>query len=173
MKRTVIILILLICLVSCTSVIRKDLIEQGTRNPSLAELIRDPEMYRNRIFILGGVVARTTLKPEGSEIEALYIPVDSFGYPQETGISSHRFLAVYPREQGVLDPLIYQKDRVISIAGTFTGVVASRLDEMEYVFPHFRITQIYLQPKKPAMAYYYYPPPYGGPLWWGYPWGPW
>lgn len=172
MKPAVIILFILGCLVSCTSVIRKDLMEQGTRNPSLDVLIRDPQMYRDQIFVLGGVIARTTLKAEGSEIEALYVPVDSWGYPQDTDFSSQRFLAVYPREQGILDPLIYQRNRTVTIAGSFTGIVTGRLDEMHYIFPVFRILQIYLEPRHPATVYYY-PPPYGGPLWWGYPRGPW
>lgn len=161
------VVLLVFSLVSCGSVIRTDYMQQGTRNPSLTALIQDPDMQRDRLFILGGVIARTTLKADGSQIEALYVPVDSLGYPQGAVPSSQRFLALYPREQGILDPLIYQKNRRITIAGVFTGVVRGKVDEMEYVFPMFRITQVYLEPKRPAAVYYYYP------AWWGYPGGPW
>ena len=161
------VVLLVLSLVSCVSAIRTDYMEQGTKNPSLAALIQNPDMHRDRLFILGGVVARTTLKAEGSEIEALYVPVDNLGYPQGTVSSSQRFLALYPREQGILDPLIYQRNRRITIAGVFTGIVRGKVDEMEYVFPLFRIKQVYLEPKRPAAVYYYYP------VWWGYPGGPW
>ncbi|MBP1750424.1 MAG: outer rane lipoprotein Slp, partial [Deltaproteobacteria bacterium] len=128
MKKVMIILLAL-SFVSCTSAIRPDLMEQGARNPSLAALIRNPEVYRDQLFVLGGIIARTTLKAEGSEIEALYVPVDSRGYPQDHASSSQRFLAVYPQEKGILDPLVYQKDRGISIAGTFTGIITGKVDE--------------------------------------------
>ena len=170
MKRIAIMVLLALSFVSCTSAIRRDLMEQGIRNPSLAALIQNPEVYRDQLFILGGIIARTTLKAEGSEIEALYVPVDSRGYPQDDASSSQRFLAVYPREKGILDPLVYQKDRGISIAGTFTGIIQGKVDEMAYVFPVFRILQVYLEPKRPPGVYYYYPA-YMGPGWWGYrPW---
>ncbi len=165
--------LLVLSLVACTSAIRPDYMQQATKNPSLPSLVQNPDMYRGQLFILGGLIARTTLKPEGSEIEALFVPVDSFGYPQDTPLSSQRFLALYPREMGVLDPLIYQKNRRVTIAGTFTGIMAGKVDEMEYVFPVFRIVQIYLEPRRPAAVYYYYPPPYPGPIWWGYPGGVW
>ncbi|MCK9227269.1 MAG: Slp family lipoprotein [Syntrophorhabdaceae bacterium] len=174
MKRIAMTILLVFSIASCTSAIRPDLMEQGNRNPSLAALIQSPEMYRDQLFILGGIVARTTLKAEGSEIEALYVPVDGWGYPQDITSSNQRFLALYPREKGILDPLVYHKNRGISIAGVFTGVVTGRVDEMEYVFPMFRIMQIYLEPKRPPpTVYYYYPSPYIGPGWWGYSWGPW
>lgn len=168
-----ILILIVVSFVSCTSAIRPDYMQQGTKNPSLAALVRSPDMYRDRMFILGGLIARTTLKPEGSEIEALFVPVDNWGYPQDVALSSQRFLALYPLENGVLDPLIYQKNRRITIAGTFTGTLAGKVDEMEYVFPVFRIMQIYLEPRRPAAVYYYYPPPYPGPIWWGYPGGVW
>jgi outer membrane lipoprotein len=167
--KNVIPILVVLSLVSCTSVIRTDYMQQGTKNPELAALVRNPDMYRDQLFILGGLIARTTLKPEGSEIEALYAPVDSWGYPRDAAPSSQRFRAFYPRENGILDPLVYQKDRRIAIAGIFTGTLAGKVDEMDYVLPVFRIMQIYLEPRRPAVMYYY-PPPYMGPAWWGYPW---
>ncbi len=169
MKKVMMVLLVL-SLASCTSAIRTDLMEQGTRNPSLAALTENPEAYRGQLFVFGGIIARTTLKAEGSEIEALYVPVDGWGYPQDHVSSSQRFLAVYPRDKGILDPLVYQKDRGISIAGTFTGIITGKVDEMGYEFPVFRIMQIYLEPRRPPGVYYYYPA-YMGPGWWGYrPW---
>ena len=147
--------------------------QQGVRNPSLAALIKNPQVYQGQLFILGGVIARTTLRAGGSEIEALYIPVDRWGYPQDTNLSNQRFLAVYPRETGILDPLVYHKNRVITIAGVYSGTVAGKIDELDYVFPLFRIVEVYLEPKRPAPVYYYYAPPYAGPPWWGYPGYPW
>ncbi len=170
--KSILTVILVLGLASCTTAIRQDLMREGARNPSLAMLVRNPQVYEGKLFILGGVIARTTLKAEGSEIEALYAPVDSWGYPQEIGPSSQRFLAVFTRDQGILDPLVYQKNRMVTIAGVFSGTVPGKIDEIDYIFPLFRVVQIYLEPKRPPVVYYY-PAPYAGPPWWGYPRGPW
>jgi outer membrane lipoprotein len=170
--KRVLIVLLALFLASCTYVIRKDLMGQGTRNPSLDALIQNPDAYRGKLFILGGLIARTTLKPEGSQVEAIYVSVDSFGLPEEATLTAHRYLALYPRDQGVLDPLIYKESTKITVAGIFTGTTQSKVDDMEYVFPVFNVIQIHLEKKEPAVVYEYYPY-YWGPGWWGYPWGPW
>jgi len=155
---------------SCASVIQTDLMEKGTRNPDLTVLVRNPDAYRNNIFILGGIVAHTTLTPKGSEIEALYVPVNSLGYPEEASGSATRYIAVYPKEKGVLDPLIYRRDSDITIAGTYVGTTKGTVGEMEYVFPVFRIVQIYLGREAwyaEGYPYPYHPYGYYGPGWWG------
>jgi len=138
-------LFLLLVLLSCAPVIRKDLMEQGTRNPDLASLVQNADANRDKLFVLGGIIARTTVTPEGSEIEALYVPVDSYGRTERASASSMRYMAIYPKERGVLDPLIYKRHRSMTIAGVFTGTTKGMLDKMAYVFPVFTIVQIHLQ----------------------------
>jgi outer membrane lipoprotein len=170
MKRLSVVLILLL-LVSCASVIRKDLMETGTRNPDLAALVQDPDVHRNKLFILGGIIAHTSVTPQGSEIEALYVPVNSLGRTKKASEPTGRFLAVYPKEKGVLDPLIYKRNRRITIAGVFTGTAKGMLDKMEYVFPVFTIVQIHLGKEVRYVEIYpYYDYPYWGPYWEPYWW---
>ncbi len=167
MKRLAVLLLLLL-LVSCTYAVQKDLIEEGTRNPDLGSLIQNPDMYRNKLFILGGVIAETKLLPEGSEIEALYAPVDSRGYPEPMHASSRRYLAVYPKDKGLLDPLVYKRNRNVTIAGVFTGTARGKVGEMEYVFPVFTIVRVSLERDlRYAYSYPYYPyPSYWEPYGW-------
>ncbi len=90
---------------SCTAVIRKDLLDSGIRDFSLQELTGVPDQYKGKHFILGGTTARTTLTEQGSLVDALYVPVDSSGYLR--GIQPDgRFLALYPKELGMLDPAL-------------------------------------------------------------------
>ena len=104
-------------------------------------------------------------------ISAIFVPVDSMGYLKDSGVFNSRFLAIYPKEKGFLDPLIFLQEREITVAGEFKGTRSGRIDEMEYTYPLFEIKDIYLWEER--MDYYIAPPFY--PLW-DYPgmyYGPW
>lgn len=167
---------------SCAPVIRKDLMDAGIREVPLSEVKQKPDLYKGKLFILGGIIANTKVTPEGSLIEALYVPVDSRGYLKDNG-QNGRYLALFPRESGMLDPVIYHSGKRITVAGEFIGTRAGKIDETEYVYPFFLIREIHLWEER----MYYYPPPYyyypyyyspypwwdyPYPLWWGAPhWG--
>jgi outer membrane lipoprotein len=175
--RRLCVVIAFLLLASCATVISKDLMRQAARNPDLGTLLRDPELFRGKLFVLGGIIARTTLTPSGSEIEALYVPVDSLGYTRRASASAMRYLALYPREKGTIDPLVYKRDRRITIAGVFTGIEKGMVDRMEYTFPVFRIEEVHIAEEMryaPAYPAYPYWDPYWGPYWgpaWRFGWG--
>ncbi|OPY64702.1 MAG: Outer membrane protein slp precursor [Syntrophorhabdaceae bacterium PtaU1.Bin034] len=150
---------------SCATVLRKDLMQTGIRDFSFADLTAAPDVYKGRLFILGGVIAGTSVTENGSLVEALYVPVDSSGYLEDRK-PSVRFLALYPKERGILDPMIYRKNRQITLAGIFTGTQRGKIDSMEYTFAVFQIEQIYLWEERPVVQYVPYPwGPYWGPPW--------
>jgi outer membrane lipoprotein len=158
-------------LLSCTPVIRKDLIEASIRDFSMADLQKDPKPYEGKLFVFGGIVADTKVTPQGSLIEALSVRVDARGYLKELGQNQVRFLALYPKENGILDPVIYERGRQITLAAEFLGTRKGKIDTMEYMFPFFRIKEIHLWTEQKE---YYYPPFYYGPYpyFWNYPyWG--
>lgn len=172
---TVVLMLLTVLLFSCAPVIKRDLMEGAVLNPSFESLKRNPSDSRGKIFILGGIIVETKVTREGSLIEAVHVPVDSMGYLEgvEEG-SEGRFLALYPRGKGLLDPLIYKPAREITVAGKFEGLREGKIGEMEYLYPVFEIEDVHLweEPK----PYYAVPPVYPGlyyyPNWWDYPrWG--
>lgn len=170
----------LLLLASCATAIRKDLIEQGVRDLPISKLEQSPDSYQGRLFILGGIIVNTRLSQEGSIIEAIYVPVDSWGYLKEMPKTTVRFMALYPKSKGYLDPAIYRANRTITLAGTFTGLRSGKIDEMAYTYPFFRIDDLHLWEERVyAPAYYdpwgpypYWRYPYGRyPYWgWGSPW---
>jgi outer membrane lipoprotein len=165
MKKLALFAAIFLALVSCTSVIRKDLMDVGTRDFSFPEVMKNPELYRGKLFILGGIIVDTKLSENGSLIEAIYVPVDWTGNLKDMEMPTRRFLALYPKDREILDPMVYKRDRKITVAAVFDGTRMGKIDKMEYTFPFFRIEQIYLWERLPA-----YYPPYPGP----YPyWGPW
>ncbi|MEW6214473.1 MAG: Slp family lipoprotein [Nitrospirota bacterium] len=172
MKRLYLIVLAIVLLFSCAPVLRKDLMDKATRDITFSEILRNPEVYRGRLFILGGIIVETKFTDKGSLIEALYVPVDSRGYLKEIKPSNGRFLAFYPKEEGLLDPVIYNRGREITLAGEFIETRKGKVDDMEYTYPLFEIKELYLWEKHkeyyivPPYPSWYYPYPY----WWDYPW---
>ena len=158
-----------LALFCCTPVLRKDVMDSSIRDISLTEIKRDPDLYRGKLFAFGGIIVSTKITSEGSLIEALFVRVDSLGNFEGISSSDGRFLALFPMESGFLDPMIFRSKREITLAGEFVGMRAGTIDETEYLFPFFRIVDIYLWSER--STYYYVPPPYpyywgGYPYWW-------
>jgi outer membrane lipoprotein len=173
MKRVSIIsvtFVLLLAISSCAPVIRKDLMDVGIRDVPMSEVKKDPDLYKGKLFIMGGIIAHTKVVPEGSLIEALYVPVDAQGYLTGNG-NNGRYLALFPKESGLLDPVIYRSGKKITVAAEFMGTRSGKLDDAEYVYPFFVIREIYLWEER----MYYYPPPYYyyPYTWWDYPYPLW
>jgi len=170
MRKLLLAALVLVTFSSCATVIRKDLMETGARDISLEDMTRDPARYTGKLFILGGTIVNTTVTETGSLINAVYIPVNKYGHLKDRPPDG-RFLALYPKERGILDPILYDRNRQITVAATFTGTQRGKIGQMDYIFPVFLIEQIYLWPR---VLYYPYPYPYyyWGPYW-GPPFGPW
>jgi outer membrane lipoprotein len=171
-----IILIILTTLISCAPVLRQEVIEKAIVDVQFSSIRQHPDLYKGKVFILGGLIVSTKLTEKGSLIEAVYIPADTRGYLKDVRPTNGRFMAIYPKDIGILDPFIYKEGREITIAGEFIETQTGRIGEMEYTYPVFEIKEIYLWEEKkvhyltpayPPSYYYPYPSPY--PYWYD-PW---
>jgi outer membrane lipoprotein len=169
MRSLRIIAIGVLALAGCSPVLNRDLMNEGVREFQLGYLVETPEVFKDHLFILGGVIVDTKLAETGSQIEALFIPVNARGDLKDTGRYQGRFLAVYSRSKGILDPLIYKKGREITLAGDFIGVRRGKIDELDYTYPVFEIRQIYLWEEYWQYPYYYWPYPYYYPYYYHQP----
>ncbi len=160
MKRYLIIFIISFFLSSCAHVISKDIRKIAVKDVTFKKILKNPDVYVDNVFILGGIIARTTNTKYGTEIEVVQTPIDRFGDIIDKDISEGRFLAITPRQ---LDPLIYKKDRKITLAGRLIGSSIKLLGELEYSYPLFEINEIYLW--KQERYYYIYRPGYTYPYW--------
>jgi outer membrane lipoprotein len=172
MKKMLFIAMAALLLGACSPVLSRELMRQGKRDVAFNQLRQTPDDYKGRLFILGGVISDIRLSDQGSQIEALYVPVDSYGYLKEWDHAQGRFLAIYPRSKGLLDPVVFKNGREITLAGEFVEIWKGKIDEMEYAFPVFEIKQIYLWQEEKYYAYppYYYPYYYNAPFLYD-PWG--
>lgn len=129
--------------------------DAAIRNASLTELKQNPEPYKGKLFVFGGIIVSDTVTTEGSLLEAIYATVDSRGDLKDIRSSDGRLLALFPKESGILDPVIFQKGRRITLAAEFLGTKPGKLGDVPYVYPFFRIRELYLWEKE--RAYYYSP----------------
>lgn len=166
---------LFLLLSACAPVLDRSLLREGDRAVSFTELRKNPDLNKGRLFIFGGVIVQAKFTESGSQLEAMHVPVDRYGYFQDRGRSEGRFLAV--SSDSALDPLVYRRGRRVTLAAEFIGTRKAVIDEMQYLYPVFRIRQIYLWPKErgyyPQTVYYYDPwfypyPYYYWDPWWGY-----
>jgi len=160
--------LVLALLSSCGSVLRRDLLETGASNVSLDDLLSDPEVYRGKLFILGGTILHTMPGADGTLIDALYVPVNASGYLKHARPDG-RLIALYPRKEGEIDPARGYHNVQITLAGVFMGTQAATDGERTYTVPVFRIEQVYLWPTDSYYTTYYLsigcPGPYWGPYW--------
>lgn len=157
-------------LAACTTTIRKDLIQRGTRDLPVSRLEQNPDSYRGSLFVLGGIIVNTKVSEEGSIIEAVYVPVDSSGYLNEVPKSTTRFMALYPKSKGFLDPAIYKANRSVTLAGAFAGLRKGKIDEMVYTYPFFHIEDLHLWEERIYGPIYRNDPTGPYPCW-HYPYG--
>lgn len=168
----IILFILFISVISsCAPVLKQDISRTARIDVPFSDIKKYPNFHIGKVYLLGGIIADTKLTERGSIIELIYIPVDSLGYLKETIPSNGRFLAIYPKERGILDPMIYKKGRKITMAGEFLELERGIIDRMEYIYPVFEIKEIYLWEEKKRIYYIpYYPYYYPYPYWWYDPW---
>jgi outer membrane lipoprotein len=163
-------------LTSCaTPVISPGLMGQARVNLPINDLTANPIPYENHLFVFAVKIAEIKVTPEGSQLEGVYVPVDEWGRPLNIRQPNARVRALLKQEYGLLDPLIYEKGRLVTIAATFKGLQPDRLEGMNYLFPYFHIVEIYLW-ERPLRRYYYpydpwfyEPPPFRfgfGYYWW-------
>jgi hypothetical protein len=78
MRRAAFLVLLLPYLASCSiPALRSDLLDEGIRDVSMTELAQSPQLYKGKLFILGGAIVSAGLTEMGSLIEAIHIPADS------------------------------------------------------------------------------------------------
>ena len=133
-------------------------------------LAADPDAYKEKKVILGGVIAQTTTRTGETELEIVQKPLDSANMPETTDRSEGRFLVIVDR---FLDPLIYKKDRKITVAGEVVGSQVRKLDNLDYRYPVIKSQEIKLWPETKSRVPVFLGIGVGGGYGWGGPYGYW
>ncbi len=134
----------------CTYAISPDLARRADKTISFESLERDPESYKGKLVILGGIISQTIPAKQGTLIEVDRKPLDYWGRPRRTAATGGKFMIYYP---AYLDPLVYAPEREITVAAEVEGTHSSALGDIEYVYPVVRSKELKLWPRERPPQY--------------------
>lgn len=132
-----------------------------------SEVQANPDAYLNETVIWGGRIIQTVNDSLGTTLKVLQMPLNRHLEPTSVRYTKGRFLA---RTSRFLDPEVYEKGLVVTVAGTVVGSETQSLGETTYRYPIISIGELEVW----TGDYYY-----GGgdhyrprPYWWDPYYGP-
>lgn len=134
----------------CSYAISPDLVKRADKTIPFESLERDPEPYKGKLVILGGIITQTIPVQKGTLIEVLQKPLDYWGKPRRTDTSGGKFLVHYT---AYLDPLVYAPEREITVAGEVEGTRSEALGDIEYTYPVVLSRELKLWPRERPPQY--------------------
>ena len=140
MKRFLLFFII-VSLFGCAHVVSKELRNKAYGEPPASVLFEDPDAFKGRTVILGGVIVSSTNTKEGTYIEVLQKPLDYRGKPEDTDASYGRFIIF---SEGYLETAVYSQGREITVAGEVIGKELRPLGEIQYPYPLLKSKELYL-----------------------------
>ena len=150
-----------------TSDIPASLQTQVDQTLTFSQLKESPPSYKGHLLLLGGEVLTAKRLKEGTRIEVLQLPLDSYQTPgTDRTASQGRFLAL---QRDFLDPATVPPGTRVTIVGEVTGATTLALDETEYSYPTLEIKNLRVWPDSMGAAAW--PRTYNAPYYWGPYWG--
>ncbi|GAA0858189.1 Slp family lipoprotein [Aliiglaciecola litoralis] len=119
-------------LAGCAAVPESIKVDEQAQLISYQEAFVSPQANADKTVRWGGVIARVKNLPEATMIEMVHYNLRSYGRPIVSNQSVGRF-RVYV--DGFLDPMVFERGRVVTFAGSFVGVEEGTIGEHNYVFP--------------------------------------
>ena len=173
MRRALLILTAFLTLLTgCGSVISKAVLKETDRSIVLEMVQGNPELYRGRKVLWGGVIIRSENLESSTEIEVLETGLSWNDMPSENE-SRGRFLIEAMR---YLDTALFKEGRMITVAGTVKGVETRKIGKMDYPYPVITPVEIRLFDPPFNAEYREMPPPWWYNPYWPYnpryPWPP-
>ena len=137
-----------VLIAACAPVISQTTMSTVDPSVSFQALQQNPEAFKGRVVLLGGMIVSTTVKADETWVEVLDKPLDYQQKPANTDVSAGRFLV---RFQGFMDPAIYANGRLLTVAGEVEGRKVQPIKEIQYTYPVLAPKEHYLW--KPEDAY--------------------
>ena len=99
------------------------------QNISTVQALQEPERLRGTFIRWGGEIASVENRRDETWIEVVDQPLGRHGKPEISDRSTGRFLMHVP---GFLDPVVYAKGRLITVAGTLDPPVTRKIGDFPY-----------------------------------------
>jgi outer membrane lipoprotein len=129
-------------------------------------LIRDADKFLGHTVILGGYILETKNLESETILKVLQTPL-RFGEDPDLKKRSQGRFKVY--HKGFLDPEVYSKDQVITVAGRVIGTALEKIGDEQIQYLKIENREIYLWSNYTNKPLYYNPWPYYPYYWDSYP----
>ena len=151
-----IIILTLIATVSC-SVISQQVRTEADSPVPFQTLIRDVDKFLGHTVILGGYILETKNLESETILKVLQTPLRLGDDPDLKKRSQGRFMVYH---KGFLDPEVYAKDQVITVAGKVIGTGVEKIGDEQIQYLKIENREIYLWSNYTNKPLYFYPWPY-------------
>lgn len=141
MKRSLVILAVLIYSSGCSHVISQNIRDRVDTSVSLHAVFKNPDTFRGSVVIAGGTIVGTENRNDGSYIEVIEKPLNYRGVPKFSDSSYGRFIVMH---SGFLDSAVFSRGKHITVAGEVIGSRTQKLDEMDYSYLFLKAIEIQL-----------------------------
>ena len=141
--------------VSC-SVISRQVRSEADPPVPFQTLIRDADKYLGRTVILGGYILEIKNLKSETILKVLQTPLRFGEDPDLKKRSQGRFMVYH---KGFLDPEVYGKDEVITVAGRVIGTAVEKIGDEQIKYLKIENREIYLWSNYTNNPLYYYPWP--------------
>ena len=134
-------MILSVALSACASNVPRAISQEPGTPISVAQARGGIENLSGQSVRWGGKIAGVENHKTETWVEIVQLPLNHFGRPVEGDSSDGRFIA---RIEGFLDPQVYTKDRLITVAGTLEKITQRPIGEYSYTYPLMHAVVYYL-----------------------------
>ncbi|WP_158247118.1 Slp family lipoprotein [Geothermobacter hydrogeniphilus] len=139
--RRFILLLILVGLTGCGHVLSEQARSRVDSDVNLAEVRADPEAYRGKTLLLGGVIMGLDNEQEGSVLEITPWRLDRWGEPIDLDDGSERILVESDRP---LDPARFLTGRMITFTADVRGQQIRSDNYSDRRYPVFHLQREYL-----------------------------
>ena len=164
----------LVALTACAQVLSKEVLKESVRVENFARVRQAPGEFEGKTIVLGGEVLEARNRPEGTTLVVLERQMDRTLRPRDLDLSGGRFMV---RFSEYLDPAIYSRGRLITVAGKVEGTLAENVGEVPYSYLLLEGRECYLWRESYETRPSWYEPfnAYPYPWWYDPYWGrrPW
>ena len=162
-------LVLILLMVACSSSIPVEIRQTLVNAPGVAQVRGQPDSYLSQQVRWGGMILETENKQNTSWLTIIAFPLSGNGGPQTYAASPGRFIAEVDE---FLEPLVYSRNRLITVRGSFSKTETLKVGEYPYLYPVIEVDHHYLWPQKQEPRYVDHPPYWLYDPWYypGYPW---
>lgn len=141
MKRSILFFSITFFIVACAHLVSKEIRYQSDESIDHSLLFTNPDDYKGKIVILGGIIASSKNTQEGTYIEVVQQPLDYRGRPIPSDKPLGRFIVLH---EGFLDTAIYSRKEIITVAGEVIGKTVHPVGEINYSFLLIKSKELHL-----------------------------